>query len=474
MHTYRSHIQLVLAARIVETRISSAMPPKHKNVTEIGNMEQHDNGSCRAYAKGSEGLKRGPWRPCKEEALADLSKAREGAADATDVARGLASLQASTRSKFARVVKNLSSGNAVAVPSSASQHAEPPHPSHGDAEAEASPPAPPPGDAAEPPPLHSGDAVAVPSSSSQSAEPPHPSHGDAEAEAASPRSRPRAKKLQRISGFAAGRPRTEDDGSELILLIRQPWLDLILSGKKTWKTRSKSTNFRRQIWLAEPGTGLCSGQSVIDDVCEIEHADFAAYADKHQVRSPEGYAIVDKYASIYAWQLRDVMRFSVQRPFKQRPGAVIWVRHKPATAAEASEANAARGTTRQSVIASLLHAATGPPSSQSKAKTSGANTAGASGANTAGASEANGAAARASEARALREENAVLRAQLAEKASEASALREENAALRAQHADTARDNWVDGVRCGKRGLCGAATPVTPGRAGRVAPPQDAK
>ena len=60
-----------------------------------------------------------------------------------------------------------------------------------------------------------------------------------------------------------------------------------------------------------------------------------------------------------------------------------------------------------------------------------------------------------------------------EKASEARALREENAALRAQLADVARDNWIDGVRCGKRGLCGAATPVTRGRAGRVAPPQEA-
>ena len=134
------------------------MPPKHKCVAEIGNLEQHANGSWRAYAKGSEGLKRGPLRPCKEEALADLSKAREGAANSTDVARGLATRQAFTRSRFARDVKKLSSGDAVVVPSSASEHAETPHLSHGDAEAEASPPAPPPGDAAESPPPHSGDA----------------------------------------------------------------------------------------------------------------------------------------------------------------------------------------------------------------------------------------------------------------------------------------------------------------------------
>ena len=287
------------------------MAPKQKPAAEIGRVEQM-GGSWRVRAKGKEGRKNAPLRASKEEALADLLKAREGAADATDAARGFAACQAPTRSKFARVVKNLSSGDAVAVPSSASQHAEPPHPSHGDAEAEASPPAPPPGDAAEPPPSHSDDAdppapppgdaaepplppscdaVAVPSSASQSAEPPHPSHGDAEAQAASPRSRPRAKKFQRISGFAAGRPRTEDDGSERILLIRQPWLDLILSGKKTWEIRGTSTNIRRQIWLAEPSTGLCSGQAVIDAVFKIEHADFlhmqtsTRFADRRILRS---------------------------------------------------------------------------------------------------------------------------------------------------------------------------------------------
>ena len=60
-----------------------------------------------------------------------------------------------------------------------------------------------------------------------------------------------------------------------------------------------------------------------------------------------------------------------------------------------------------------------------------------------------------------------------EKASEARALRKDNAALRTQLADVARDNWVEGVRCGQRGLRGAATPVTPGRAERVALHQDA-
>ena len=44
----------------------------------------------RAYAKGKKGREYTPLRNTKEEALADLSVAREGATDARDVARGLA------------------------------------------------------------------------------------------------------------------------------------------------------------------------------------------------------------------------------------------------------------------------------------------------------------------------------------------------------------------------------------------------
>ena len=98
------------------------------------------------------------------------------------------------------------------------------------------------------------------------------------------------------------------------------------------------TNIRHRILFAEPGTGMRSGQAIIDDVIKIERAAFASSADLHQVRSPEGYAIIDKYASIYAWQLRDVTRLSVQRPFKHNHGSIIWVRSR------ASEANAAAET----------------------------------------------------------------------------------------------------------------------------------
>lgn len=94
MHTHYNHIQLVSVARIVETNISLAMPARRKCGADVGKVEQRENGSWRAHATGSEGRKRGPLRPCKYEALADLSKAKEGAANSTDVARGLVALMA--------------------------------------------------------------------------------------------------------------------------------------------------------------------------------------------------------------------------------------------------------------------------------------------------------------------------------------------------------------------------------------------
>ena len=53
------------------------MPVNHKCGADIGDVEfDLKIGSWRAWAKGIEGRKRGPRRRRKEDALADLAKAR--------------------------------------------------------------------------------------------------------------------------------------------------------------------------------------------------------------------------------------------------------------------------------------------------------------------------------------------------------------------------------------------------------------
>lgn len=45
------------------------------------------------------------------------------------------------------------------------------------------------------------------------------------------------------------------------LIVRQPWIDLILSGKKTWEMRGAKINVRGRIGLIEQGTGLIFGET---------------------------------------------------------------------------------------------------------------------------------------------------------------------------------------------------------------------
>ena len=69
------------------------MAPKKKPVSEIGGVEVR-NGRFRARVHACTGHRHGPTRSTKEEALADLNAARNGATDKEDVARHLAELAA--------------------------------------------------------------------------------------------------------------------------------------------------------------------------------------------------------------------------------------------------------------------------------------------------------------------------------------------------------------------------------------------
>ena len=67
------------------------MAPKKKPVSEIGGVEVR-NGRFRARVHACTGRRHGPTRSTKEEALADVNAARNGATDKEDVARHLAEL----------------------------------------------------------------------------------------------------------------------------------------------------------------------------------------------------------------------------------------------------------------------------------------------------------------------------------------------------------------------------------------------
>jgi len=80
------------------------------------------------------------------------------------------------------------------------------------------------------------------------------------------------------------------------LIIRQPWIDLILSGEKVLEMRSKRTNIRGEIGLFQSGSGLILG------TCNLTNC-----------------------IGPLPIQARDVQRFEEPIPYKHSRGAVVWV-----------------------------------------------------------------------------------------------------------------------------------------------------
>lgn len=105
------------------------------------------------------------------------------------------------------------------------------------------------------------------------------------------------------------------------LIIKQPYIDLILSGEKTWEMRSRPTNIRGRIGLIEQGTGLIVGEANIFDCIEINpNHQYSDYFKKHRIDDAN---IIGKYP--FAWVLANAKRYEKPIPYKHPQGAVVWV-----------------------------------------------------------------------------------------------------------------------------------------------------
>lgn len=109
------------------------------------------------------------------------------------------------------------------------------------------------------------------------------------------------------------------------LLIRQPWIDLILSGKKTWEIRGSRTKIRGTIGLIQSQSGLIVGiADLVGCTPELTPEDISKSWKLHLACDPEvGHSM--PYTHTYAWILLNAKRFEKPIPYKHPQGAVIWV-----------------------------------------------------------------------------------------------------------------------------------------------------
>ena len=106
------------------------------------------------------------------------------------------------------------------------------------------------------------------------------------------------------------------------LIIRQPWIDLILSGEKRWEMRSRSTNIRGRIGLIEQGTGLIVGECYLDYVGEpVDNFDIGYGHHLHKV---DDFSLLEKWR--FPWVLSRAVRHEHPIPYQHPRGAVTWVK----------------------------------------------------------------------------------------------------------------------------------------------------
>lgn len=108
------------------------------------------------------------------------------------------------------------------------------------------------------------------------------------------------------------------------IVIKQPWIGLILEGKKTWEIRSRPVKLRGPVGLVQGGSGKVMGIGrIVGCIGPMSRDEVLRHFEKHRV-PPERMHEVD-YEQFYAWELADVRRLDPPVPYRHRSGAVIWV-----------------------------------------------------------------------------------------------------------------------------------------------------
>jgi len=107
------------------------------------------------------------------------------------------------------------------------------------------------------------------------------------------------------------------------LVVKRPWIDLILSGKKEWEIRNQPTKIRGFVKLAQSGTGKLVGQARIANCFKVKRSHFDKCVNKHRVRNLKQ---VLGYRNIYAWVIKDALRYDQPQRYNHPPGAIIWVK----------------------------------------------------------------------------------------------------------------------------------------------------
>ena len=121
----------------------------------------------------------------------------------------------------------------------------------------------------------------------------------------------------------AGRRSVLRRSTKMLLVVKNPWLDLILSGTKSWEIRGSQTKQRGKIHLALSGAGgLIVGQCHIEDSFPIDKGELVNHVAKHCIQDPESIT----YTRPHVWVMAKARRYEKPFVYDHPHGAVKWVK----------------------------------------------------------------------------------------------------------------------------------------------------
>ena len=111
--------------------------------------------------------------------------------------------------------------------------------------------------------------------------------------------------------------------TKMLLIVKNPWLDLILSKDKTWEIRDAQTKQRGKVHLALSGAGgRIVGQCHITDSVAIDKITLRTTFPKHRIKDLARIT----YRRPHAWVLSKARRYMKPFVYSHPQGAIKWMR----------------------------------------------------------------------------------------------------------------------------------------------------
>lgn len=110
------------------------------------------------------------------------------------------------------------------------------------------------------------------------------------------------------------------------LVIKEPWIGMVLDNLKSWEVRGARTRKRGPVYLIRGGSGCIVGQTDIVGCIRLTEELFERSREKHRIEA--GYGSLP-YSCPWAWIFANSVRYKDPVPYRHPQGAVIWVKDLP-------------------------------------------------------------------------------------------------------------------------------------------------